>query len=408
MIGDNSDLKSERHSYPISTVFLAMKWKQIASMRFRNISSAFTVLQEDEKIDRAPTHETCIQWDLKIGLHKLNRAKEPSSDWCWIIDHVIAQGSIKCLAVMGVRCDILKQRNNWTLSLQDLEPFGLIPMRRSTGEEVSKALYSISQKTGVVPSSLLSDRGSDLWLGVREFKKMVGGGIVTLYDVCHKIAIEYEKLFRNDLDWNDFKEKANYLKKQLHCTAGISFAPPAQRRKARYQNVDIIISWAIKILQYSGSWDHTVYEKLKWVFSYEKQIRIWSQWVEIGKHIRDQVRESGFSSDTEELIIKRLSPISMVESSNKLACDLIDFVSRESSQLSPGVKAPGTTEVIESLFGYFKHVKNGLWDGNGGMGRLILTMASRVGELTSKLIEDALTSVRKKELVQWFENCYCC
>ena len=164
-------MKSERHSYPTSLVYLAMKLKQTASMRFRNISSAMKVLLDEEKLDRAPTHETCIQWDLKIGLHKLNRPKDTASDWCWIIDHVIAQGSIKCLAVMGVRCDVLMQRSNWTLTLQDLEPFGLIPMHSSTGEEVSKALYQISQKTAVVPSSILSDRGSDLLLGIKEFQK---------------------------------------------------------------------------------------------------------------------------------------------------------------------------------------------------------------------------------------------
>ncbi len=162
----------------------------------------------------------------------------------------------------------------------------------------------------------------------------------------------------------------------------------------------------MKILQYDGIWDEKVYEKLKWVYSYEKQIRIWSQWVEIGKHIRDQVRKSGFGCDTEELIIERLSPLPMAESSQQLACDLLDFVSKESCQLPSGVTAPGSTEVIESLFGYFKHAKNGLWDGNGGMGRLILTMASRVGELTSELVENALNNIRQSELAQWFANCY--
>jgi hypothetical protein len=383
-----------------------MKWKQVASMRFRNVSSAMKILLEEEKIDRAPTHETCIQWDLKIGLHKLNRTKDTSSNWCWIIDHVIAQGSTKCLTIMGVRCDVLKHRNNWTLSLQDLEPFGLIPMHRSTGEDVSRALFEVSQKTGVVPKSLLSDRGSDLWLGIREFQKLVGGGVVALYDVCHKIALKYEKLFGSDPDWNVFKEEANYSKKLLHCTAGVTFAPPTQRKKARYHNVDIIINWATKILQYDGQWDDKVYEKLKWVFKYEKQITIWRQWIEIGKHTRDQVRESGFGWDTEGLIVERLSSLPMAEASHQLACDLLDFVAKESSQLSSGEKAPGTTEVIESLFGYFKHVKNGLWDGNGGMGRLILTMASRVGELTSELVKIALNNIQQRELVQWFKNCH--
>ena len=38
----------------------------------------------------------------------------------------------------------------------------------------------------------------------------------------------------------------------------------------------------------------------------------------------------------------------------------------------------GTTEPIESLFGYYKRAKDNLWDQRGGVGRLILSMASRV------------------------------
>lgn len=376
-------------------------------MRFRSISSAMKILVDEQKIERAPAHETCIQWDLKIGLYKLNRSKELSSDWCWIVDHVVAQGSIKCLAVMGVRCDLLKQKNNWTLSFEDLEPFGLIPMARSTGDEVARALYAIFEKTGIKPRSILSDRGSDLWLGIKQFQKRFGIDVITLYDVCHKIAIEYTKLFENDPDWGEFKEKSNYTKKQLHCTSGVIFAPPAQRKKARFHNVDIIVDWAVKILNYSENWDSKVLEKVKWVFDYREKITMWKQWIEIGRHTRAQVRESGFGADTEGLLAERLIPLAMTESSQQLACNLLDFVSQESSQLHEGERAPGTTEVIESLFGYFKHVKNGLWDANGGVGRLMLCMASRVGELTSDLIKEALEKIKKTEIARWFTDCCC-
>lgn len=362
------------------------------------------VLYKEGKVNRVPSHEICIQWALKLGLHKLNRPKQAASDWCWIIDHVIAQGSTKCLAIMGVRCDTLHQRNDWTLTLQDLEPFGLIPMQRSTGEEVSKALYATVQKTGIVPMNILSDRGSDLLLGIKEFQKLTGSNVVILHDICHKIAREYEKLFTDNIDWEEFKAKANYCKKQLHCTNGISFAPPAQRKKARYLNVDIIIKWAMKMLQYNGPWDGKVYEKIKWVYSYEKQIMEWNQWVQVGKHFRDQLRISGFGADTENLIIERISQMPMSESTQQLVHTLLDFVSNEVSKLPVGKRAPGTTEVIESLFGYFTYVKNGLWDENGGIGRLILSMASRVGELTLELIQNALNSVRQKDLFAWQKN----
>jgi hypothetical protein len=277
-------------------------------------------------------------------------------------------------------------------------------MHRSTGEEVSKALYATSQRTGIVPRFVLSDRGSDLLLGLKEFQKMTGSNVVVMYDICHKIAREYEKMFTDNPDWEEFKEKANYCKKQLHCTNGVSFAPPAQRKKARYLNVDIIIGWAVKILQYNGPWDERVYEKIKWVHSYERQIKTWSQWVEVGKHFRDQLRISGFGPHTEKLIIERISQLSMAESTQQLVCTLLNFVSEEVSKLSAGERTPGTTEVIESLFGYFKYVKNSLWDENGGIGRLILTMASRVGELTSELIQNAFNRVRQRDIFAWLQQ----
>lgn len=407
VIACDVNFKPERHSYSLPEIELAMKWKQNASMRFRGISSAMSILFQEGKVNRVPSHEICVQWDLKIGFHKLNRPKHATSDWCWIIDQVIAQGSTKCLAIMGVRCDVLHQRNDWTLTFQDLEPFGLIPMHRSTGEEVSQALYDVTQRSGIVPRYILSDRGPDLLLGIKKFQKMTGCSVVVLYDICHKIAREYEKLFTDNSDWNEFKEKANYCKKQLQCTNGVSFAPPSQRKKARYLNVDIIIGWAMKMLQYNGPWDDKVYEKIKWVYSYEKQIKTWSQWVEVGKHFRDQLRISGFGADTKGLIIERISPLPMIESTQQLVCTLLDFVSEEASKLSVGERTPATTEVIESLFGYFKYVKNGLWDKNGGIGRLILTMASRVGELTSELIQNALNEVRQKDLFTWLKkDCY--
>jgi hypothetical protein len=86
-----------------------MKFKLTASMRFRSISSAMKILVDEQKIDRAPAHETCIQWDLKIGL-KLNRSKEPASDWCWLWITSLRKDRSNCLAVIGVRCDVLKQR----------------------------------------------------------------------------------------------------------------------------------------------------------------------------------------------------------------------------------------------------------------------------------------------------------
>lgn len=114
------------------------------------------ILNEDEIIHKTPSHETCIQWNLKVGLYKLQRKKNQANDWCWIVDHVIGNGPLKCLAVLGIPLDVLHNRDDLTLSLSELEPFGLIPMSHTTGNDVYRALLQTSSCTGIVPRSIKS------------------------------------------------------------------------------------------------------------------------------------------------------------------------------------------------------------------------------------------------------------
>ena len=86
-----------------------------------------------------------------------------------MVDHIVGEGYMKCLAVIGVPLNILQNETDLTLSLHQLEPFGLIPMHSSNGEKVKEALTQISQRTGIVPDSIVSDHGSDLLLGVKEY-----------------------------------------------------------------------------------------------------------------------------------------------------------------------------------------------------------------------------------------------
>lgn len=65
----------------------------------------------------------------------------------------------------------------------------------------------------------------------------------------------------------------------------------------------------------------------------------------------------------------------------------------------------GTTEPLESLFGSFKRTKEGVWDGFGGVGRLILSMASHVGEITEEIVKSSLETVTIKNVKEWIRTC---
>ena len=71
------------------------------SQRFKNVyiysilhaysgtAHALEVLKSQENLERAPSVETCIQWEMKVGLHKLTQPKAIADDWIWIMDHVV-------------------------------------------------------------------------------------------------------------------------------------------------------------------------------------------------------------------------------------------------------------------------------------------------------------------------------
>ena len=56
---------------------------------FRLVSSLLKKLLVYGKIGQAPEAETLIQWELKIGLYKLERPKSTTEEWIWMADHVI-------------------------------------------------------------------------------------------------------------------------------------------------------------------------------------------------------------------------------------------------------------------------------------------------------------------------------
>lgn len=362
------------------------------------------ILNDDNTIHKSPSHETCIQWNLKVGLYKLQKDKKHVTDWCWIVDHVLGSGPIKCLAVLGIPLNVLHNRDNLTLSLSDLEPFGLIPMARTKGNDVYRALLQISSRTGIIPRSIISDHGSDLWLGIKHYCKEYGNKTVEHYDVCHKVAVELKKLFLSDPHWNKFCEKAAQSKRELFNTEMVRYAPPNQRRKSRYQNTNILVCWAVRMLNDKEQIPITALKKLGWIFDYEKEISLWYQWITIGQETRDEIRQRGFGKGAEQRLADRLLPMNMTKISENLACSLIDYVAFESSKLSGSEKSLGSTEVIESLFGYYKYTKAGLSDSYCGIGRLILTMASRVGELSRDFVKTALETVRIQDVSNWLGN----
>jgi len=264
-----------------------------ASLSFSGTSHALEILHNKGNLDRAPSVETCIQWEMKIGLHKLTRPKVVADDWIWIMDQVVNKGVHKCFLVLGVRMSMLEERKDLTLRREDLEPLGVVPMRVSNGKLVAEELEKVLAATGGrAPLAILKDQGSDLRCGGRDF--------------C--------------------------------------------------------------------------------------------------REVRDIVRREGVSRSSYELISDHLLNIAILPRAEQFACDILDFLEKEGEKIPEGKRVLGSSEIIESVFGVHKNVSG---RGPKPMGRLVLSMASRVAEEPSEeLIAEAFERVQERTVDSWIAQAF--
>ena len=81
------------------------------------------------------------------------------------------------------------------------------------------------------------------------------------------------------------------------------------------------------------------------------------------------------------------------------ASQLIEFVTAESTKVPRGEWLPGTTEVLESLFGKLKSVEHD--QSKSGFTGLVLSLGAMVTRLTPESIAEAMDRVRVSDVRDW-------
>jgi len=217
-------------------------------------------------------------WLFRLGYFKLTRPKEHADDWVWIVDHTIQLGAEKCLVILGIRLCNLPAPGS-CLSQEDVEPIALFPVRQSSGDVVFQQLGDTISKTGV-PREIIGDKGSDLKSGVEKFCQE-HPETCYIYDIKHKTAAVLKHELQKDEAWQEFSQLAAQTRRKVQQTSLAALAPPNQRTKARYMNVDILIQWGENMLTFfdeqqtnaSSEFNSEQLEKkLGWVTRFREQL----------------------------------------------------------------------------------------------------------------------------------------
>jgi hypothetical protein len=343
-------------------------------------------------------------WLLRLGLYQLSRAKQLADDWMWIIDHTMQMGERKCFIIVGVR------RSAWEgehrcLSHEDVELIDLQPVTESTGEVVYRQLEAATAKTGV-PRAIISDDGRDLHRGIDLFRQ-AHPHTAWMYDIKHKTACLLKHELEGDVTWQAVIEEINHFKRRVALTPLACLLPPQLRGKARYMSVDVLVEWAEKSLRLLtrpalvaelGLDAAAVQEKLGWLRRFARPVRCWREMLQVIETSEHYVRHQGVHRQAAEELAALLPPPRSTRA-RKLRQRLLEFLREQAGQVAEGERLLGSSEVLESIIGKFKHLAGER--GHHGLTGMVLSIGALVGNTTVAAVQAALSEVTNHELSNW-------
>jgi len=344
-------------------------------------------------------------WLLRIGYYKLTRPKHKANDWVWILDHTVQVGMEKCLLILGVRLSDLS-RSDLVLSHEDVEPIALFPVRSSNGEVVFQQLEETIDKTGL-PREILGDQGSDLKAGIERFCHK-HPQTCSIYDIKHKSAALLKHTLQHDEPWKAFTKQAAQSKSQIQQTALAFLAPPNQRTKARYMNLEILVRWGQRALgvldRLEKRTDHReshqkLGAKLGWLRQFRDHLKEWEALLDVAITTECFVREHGLWEGAEVVLSKRLEHCIASPKVLQLREQLLAFVKNESLKARPEEHLLGSSEIIESVLGKLKRLEQN--QAKSGFTGLVLSVAAVVSETTREVVQNAMETVPTKKVLEW-------
>jgi hypothetical protein len=353
---------------------------------------------------RQPSLYSVRLWLLRLGLYHLTRPQEQADDWMWIADHTLQLGDRKCLVIVGIRQSAW-DANDRVLSHEDVTLIDLVPVTESNGKVVYRQLEAAAAKTGV-PRLITSDAGSDLHCGIERFRRRHRSTAWT-YDVKHKTACLLKHALLRDASWQRFVESVHRFKQQVSQTDLAGLAPPSQRSKARYMNVDALTDWATrslavldsrKAIKAAGLKRSRVEAKLGWLRKFSQQVRRWEEMLAVVGAAEHYVRHQGIHAAAEEELAAAL-PKPTTPAAKRLGKDLLSFVRQQATQARGDERLLGSSEVLESIIGKFKHVAGER--GDHGLTGKVLSIGAHVGKQTVATVETALTETPTHNVWNW-------
>ena len=230
-------------------------------------------------------HWTTVRlWMQRLGHAVLTAAKEHAEDWAWLVDHSVQIGQEKGLVILGIRL-AARPPPGTALVASDLELIALVPRPSWTAPEVDATLQTAVAEAGV-PRVIVDDHGGDRTGGVRLLQKR-HPETLEVDAIGHKAACVLERRLESDPRWPEFHWQVGPMRCAIQQTELAFLVPPGPRPKARFMNLEPLLTWGRKVVGILEAPSAEVlgwvsverlHEKLGWLLDLRDGLDEWSQW----------------------------------------------------------------------------------------------------------------------------------
>lgn len=406
MCVEDLDTPVARHQFSLGVIASSLASVLCAGLPLQRVPAALEMQGNWSGVPVAVASYYSVRlWLLRLGLYQLSRPKQQADDWMWIIDHTLQLGDRKCLVIVGLRQSAWEQAESRVLSHEDVELIDLQPVKQSNGKVVYQQLKAAVKKTGV-PRAIISDKGSDLHCGINLFRRR-HRGTSWMYDIKHKTACLLKQTLQSDPSWGKFTGLAHRFKQQVSLSDLAGLAPPQQRSKARYMNVDLLTDWATrhlallksrKTIVQVGLKPARVEEKLGWLRRFEPQLGRWGELLSVVGAAEHYVRHEGIHQEAATHLDACL-PKSAMRGAGQMRRQLLEFVREQGQQAGEGERLLGSSEVLESVIGKFKYLAGER--GQHGMTGMALTIGAFTGRQSINTVQSALEETTTHDVWHW-------
>lgn len=334
----------------------------------------------------------------------LKQVSPINEQWAAIIDHSIDIGTKKALVVLRVSLDTLLKKKS-AITLKDCECIGLKVSETVNGESISIDLDDIFAHSGC-PSVIIKDRDRTLQKGVRLYTEKKKMDVEIIDDIGHVIASLMKADYEQSADYKQFTSLTAKGAKSLRQTSLAFLVPPKLRKKGRFQSIGKLGEWGkkvLKTLEFMGPSTHnSAQEKVCSIFAELPKIKSFiidfANTSQITSEVMKTLKNQGLNPNTQAHCLHLSEKLT---EGSKVKTGLQNWLKKHQiiQQQFPSISLPVSSDIIESLFGNFKHVIER--SPQADMNRTTLLIPTLCGSHDEVAVIQALRQASHDDLVGW-------